>query len=99
MVKKKNAEYPARNRKHPWAKWLDGNWHELTEKVDFDVPARNMRIQVLTYCRNNGIKVETRILADNKRLALRKTGSFKVVKSTKKKQVRRAEKRVQQTTN
>lgn len=78
MAKKKSAvqsDYPPRNKKHPWDVWLDGEWHMLTHGVDFQVPVTNMAIQALTYCRNHGMKVETRIQADGKRLALRKVAS------------------------
>lgn len=87
MAKKKplKSDYPPRNKKHPWGVWLDGNWHEIEAGKDFNVPIKNMRIQVLTYCRNNGIQVQTRVLEDGKHLALRKVGVTKATKVTKKK--------------
>lgn len=53
---------------HPYAEWLDGQWHDLARGVDFDcLPAsvaggirayavkRDYRVEV--YCRDDGVRV------------------------------------------
>lgn len=78
MAKKATKkDYPPRNQKYPWKRWLNGEWHEIEHGKDFQVPITNMRISILTYARNNGLVIETRALEDGKTLAFRNTGAKK----------------------
>ena len=65
-------KYPPRNKVYPWATWMDGEWHELTQGNEFRVTPETFRIIACGYARSHGMKAETRLLKKGgKKIAIR----------------------------
>jgi len=48
----------------PYTKWLDGNIWRIRRGVDFDMPAKNMRVNLYSAADRRGVRVRTKLKGD-----------------------------------
>jgi hypothetical protein len=47
--------------RYPWQIWADGDWHDIEEGTDFEMPVERFRTQLYNYARRHNMQVETMV--------------------------------------